>query len=55
VGSLGRPMSDADLEAKFHSLADGVIGKAKADALIAACWKVGTASNLRHLTEIARP
>ena len=55
VGSLGRPMSDADLEAKFHSLADGVIGKAKADALIAACWKVGSASNLRRLTEIARP
>ena len=55
VGSLGRPMSDADLEAKFHSLADGVIGKAKADALIAACWKVGSASNLRQLTEIARP
>ena len=29
IGSLERPMTDEDLEAKFHSLADPVIGKAE--------------------------
>jgi 2-methylcitrate dehydratase PrpD len=55
IGSLERPMSDADLEAKFHSLADAVIGKAKSDALIKACWKVGSANDLRAVVEGARP
>ncbi|MGZ5035089.1 MAG: MmgE/PrpD family protein, partial [Usitatibacter sp.] len=40
IGSLERPMSDRDLEAKFHSMADEVIGKSKADTLIEACWKL---------------
>jgi 2-methylcitrate dehydratase PrpD len=34
IGSLERPMSEKDLEAKFHAMADAVIGKAKADALV---------------------
>ncbi|HEX4782087.1 MAG TPA: MmgE/PrpD family protein [Usitatibacter sp.] len=38
IGSLGRPLSDGELEAKFHSLADPVIGKERAAAAIAACW-----------------
>jgi 2-methylcitrate dehydratase PrpD len=55
IGSLERPMSDADLEAKFHSMADEVIGKAKTDALIEACWKLGTARDVRDLARKARP
>jgi 2-methylcitrate dehydratase PrpD len=55
IGSLEKPMSDADLEGKFHGLADPVIGKAKADALIAACWKIGGAKDVRALCEGARP
>ena len=55
IGSLERPMSDAALESKFHSLADEVIGAAKAKALIAACWKTGDAADLRQLTELACP
>ncbi len=55
IGSLERPMSDKDLEMKFHSLADPVIGKSKADALIAACWNLGAAKNVRTLVEKARP
>jgi len=55
IGSLERPMSDADLEAKFHSLADPVIGKSKAAALIAVCWKLGTAKDMRGFTAMARP
>jgi 2-methylcitrate dehydratase PrpD len=55
VGSLERPMSDADLEAKFHSLADPVIGKAKAEALIAACWNVASARDVSAIVNAARP
>ena len=34
IGSLKRPMTDANLEAKFHHLVDPVAGKAQADTLI---------------------
>src|SRR5688500_13224863 len=40
IGSMHRPLTDAMLEGKFHSLADAVIGAKKVDALLAACWKL---------------
>jgi 2-methylcitrate dehydratase PrpD len=55
IGSLERPMSDAALEAKFHSMADEVIGSEKTDALIEACWKLGAAKDVRVLAERAKP
>jgi 2-methylcitrate dehydratase PrpD len=55
IGSLERPMSDADLEGKFHTLADPVIGTQKADALIASLWKVGSAKDVRGIVGMARP
>ena len=55
IGSLERPMSDADLEGKFHSLADPVIGRQKAASLIEACWKLGEAKDVKTLVERARP
>jgi 2-methylcitrate dehydratase PrpD len=55
IGSLARPMGDADLEAKFHGLADPVIGAAKAQALIASCWNLARAKDVRALCEGARP
>ena len=55
IGSLERPMGDRDLEAKFHSLADAVIGEAKARQLIAACWKLGAASDVQAVIEGAQP
>ena len=55
IGSLERPMSDRDLEAKFHSLADPVIGAAKAAALINSCWKLGAAKDVQALVAGARP
>ena len=55
IGSLERPMTDKDLEAKFHGLADPVIGAAKAKSLIEACWKLGEARNVKTLVERARP
>ena len=38
LGTLARPMSDADLEEKFRSLTDGVLPQAQADRLIKLCW-----------------
>ena len=55
IGSLERPMSDADLEAKFHGLADPVIGGAKSGLLIEACWKLGAAKDVRTLVERSKP
>jgi 2-methylcitrate dehydratase PrpD len=55
IGSLERPLTDSHLEAKFHSLADPVIGKAKTDATIAACWKLGQAKDVGDVLRSARP
>jgi 2-methylcitrate dehydratase PrpD len=41
VGSLNRPMSDSDLEAKFRGLAAGILSQAETDKLIRLCWDVG--------------
>lgn len=51
IGSLDRPMSDSDLETKFHGLADGVIGRADADRLMRLCWDIG---KLKDAAEVAR-
>jgi 2-methylcitrate dehydratase PrpD len=55
IGSLERPMSDKDLEMKFHSMADAVIGTAKAGSLIEACWKLGEAKNVGEITGKSKP
>jgi 2-methylcitrate dehydratase PrpD len=41
LGSFERPLSDADLEAKFRSLVSGVLPDAQAARLIDLCWRVG--------------
>jgi 2-methylcitrate dehydratase PrpD len=51
VGSLQRPMTDADLEAKFRGLAQGVLPEQQAKELLAMCWKV---ESLPDITEISR-
>jgi 2-methylcitrate dehydratase PrpD len=51
VGSLGRPMSDADLEAKFRGLAEDVLPKNQVDGLIRLCWDIG---KLKNAAEVAR-
>jgi hypothetical protein len=55
IGSLERPMSDRDLEGKFHGLADAVIGEARAKRAIAACWALGGARDVNALVEAAQP
>jgi 2-methylcitrate dehydratase PrpD len=40
IGSLARPMSDADLEAKFRGLCGGILDAAAIEALIRQCWNI---------------
>lgn len=42
LGTLERPMSDADLEAKFRGLVDGILSAAQSDEIIRLCWTVET-------------
>ena len=55
VGSLERPMSDADLEAKFLDLAEGVLPDRQARALIDLCWKVEGLPNVATVATAAVP
>ena len=55
IGSLKNPMTDMHLEAKFHGLADPVLGTGQTSELISACWAVGSASNVRSVVELALP
>jgi 2-methylcitrate dehydratase PrpD len=51
IGSVDRPMSDADLEAKFSALASAVLEKPQIERLIALCWDV---AKLDSAAELAR-
>jgi 2-methylcitrate dehydratase PrpD len=53
VGSVDHPMSDADLEAKFMGLADGVLPRDQVRRLIDMCWKMEAASSSAALARAA--
>ncbi len=55
IGSLQRPMSDTDLEAKFHNLADPILGASKVQSVLGACWSLSQASNLQALLKQLAP
>ncbi len=55
IGSLQNPMTDAQLDAKFHGLADAMLGNKQAAELIKACWSVGTAPDVAALVALAVP
>jgi 2-methylcitrate dehydratase PrpD len=55
IGSLERPMTDADLDRKFHGLVDPVLGAGAADTLLAQCSELPRAADLRALVAAARP
>lgn len=54
VGSLERPLTDADLEAKFMALVDGILPMAQARTLMNLCWKVETLVRASDLASAAR-
>ncbi|MSV34133.1 MAG: MmgE/PrpD family protein, partial [Bryobacterales bacterium] len=51
LGSVRNPMSDRDLEAKFLSLADGVLPVARAKQVMEHCWQ---AAGLKEARAIAK-
>jgi 2-methylcitrate dehydratase PrpD len=51
LGSVERPMSDADLERKFAALAEGVLPSAQVRRLTELCW---TIEDLRDVSDLAR-
>ena len=51
IGSRERPMSNADLDAKFHGLADDILGAEQASRLLALAWSI---EELRDAAEICR-
>jgi len=55
IGSMQRPLSDTMLDAKFHQLADPVLGAARCTELVAACRAVGSAPDLRALAALCQP
>ena len=55
IGSLQRPMSDAELERKFHGLSDEILGDGKTNQLLTACWALSGAADVRQLAALARP
>ncbi len=55
IGSLQRPLSDAALEDKFRTMADPVLGRARAAALVAACRDLGHAPSVGAVVKEARP
>ena len=55
IGSLERPLSDAQLEAKFQALVVPVLGQARADDITAMCWRLASLHSLRELTAACRP
>jgi 2-methylcitrate dehydratase PrpD len=54
IGSMERPMSDADLRRKFHGLVDPILGSARAERMIEQCVAMAGAHNVRGLTDAAR-
>ena len=42
VGSLERPMTNGDLEAKFSGLADGMLPPTQARKVMDLCWNIET-------------
>ena len=55
IGSLARPMSDADLEAKFRGLCDDVIGSRTTTAIIEQCWSLDAMDDAGALARMTVP
>jgi len=55
IGSLQKPMTDADLEGKFHDLSDPILGADRVNAILKACWGLGQAPDLQGLLALLKP
>ena len=55
IGSLQNPMTDAQLDTKFHGLSDPILGARQTSDLISSAWAIGNAPDVRGLTSLAKP
>jgi 2-methylcitrate dehydratase PrpD len=55
IGSLQRPLSDAQLDAKFSGLVEPVLGMEKVTAIAAKCRAFGELPDMRELIAACRP
>ena len=55
LGTLARPMSDAQLEAKFRGLAEGVLPPGRMEDVIGLCWQVAALKDAGALARAAVP
>jgi 2-methylcitrate dehydratase PrpD len=55
IGSLERPLSNAQLEGKFKALVVPVLGETKARDITATCWRLSSLPNVSELTALCRP
>jgi len=53
LGTLERPMSDGDLEAKFRGLVEGVLSERRIGELIAACWSIESLEDAGQIARLA--
>ena len=51
IGSRERPMSDEDLNAKFHVLVDDILGEEHGERLLKLCWSI---EGLKDAAELCR-
>ncbi|MGE5674878.1 MAG: hypothetical protein ACM3XM_13565 [Mycobacterium leprae] len=54
IGSVERPLSNADLEEKFRELADGILSVDRTSALIDLLWRVDTLADATEIVRAAR-
>ena len=54
IGSMQRPLSDAQLEGKFSGMSDAILGVGRTRLLLDACWALGDAADVRGLAALAR-
>jgi 2-methylcitrate dehydratase PrpD len=55
IGSVEAPMTDAQLEAKFLDLVDGILSPAQAHRLIEACWNLEKLDDAATIAQLAVP
>ena len=55
IGSLQRPLSDAQLESKFGSLVVPVLGEQRAAEITNDCWNLAAIDDVNTLTSRCRP
>jgi 2-methylcitrate dehydratase PrpD len=53
LGTLERPMSDTDLEAKFRALVTGFLPERRIEELIAACWSLESLGDAGKIARLA--